>query len=179
MRTLARRAARLYGDRLFHLLIVTGALALTGYTISVLGVRNLFNPTVWWQAMAVWFAAWFIAHRYRRLKWPAYLVALPFFAVLLFFAFDYIMSLTPHWYSTIFGVYCFAGLFQGGIAAIEAEIVREQLCSNRDDAVNVIVLDDVTPRYAKASAALNDCRTSLRTALNVLAEKGSWRRGMC
>ena len=26
-----------------------------------------------------------------------------------FFAFDYIMSLTPHWYSTIFGVYVFAG----------------------------------------------------------------------
>ena len=26
-----------------------------------------------------------------------------------FFAFDYIMSLTPHWYSTIFGVYIFAG----------------------------------------------------------------------
>ena len=26
-----------------------------------------------------------------------------------FFAFDYLMSLTPHWYSTIFGVYFFAG----------------------------------------------------------------------
>ncbi|HJQ96847.1 MAG TPA: hypothetical protein VJ826_00970 [Candidatus Polarisedimenticolaceae bacterium] len=28
---------------------------------------------------------------------------------LTFFSFDYIMSLTPHWYSTIFGVYVFAG----------------------------------------------------------------------
>jgi sortase A len=46
-------------------------------------------------AMAVWFAAWFVAHRYRRWKWPAYLVALPFFAVLLFFAFDYINQLLP------------------------------------------------------------------------------------
>jgi hypothetical protein len=26
-----------------------------------------------------------------------------------FFAFDYVMSLTPHWYSTIYGVYVFAG----------------------------------------------------------------------
>jgi hypothetical protein len=26
-----------------------------------------------------------------------------------FFSFDYVMSLTPHWYSTIFGVYVFAG----------------------------------------------------------------------
>ena len=30
--------------------------------------------------------------------------------------FDMIMSLEPHWYSTIFGVYCFAGLFQSGVA---------------------------------------------------------------
>ncbi len=29
---------------------------------------------------------------------------------------DWIMSLTPHWYSTMFGVYNFAGLFQSGIA---------------------------------------------------------------
>ncbi len=30
--------------------------------------------------------------------------------------FDMLMSLEPHWYSTIFGVYCFAGLFQSGMA---------------------------------------------------------------
>ncbi|MGH8003922.1 MAG: hypothetical protein ACRECJ_04275, partial [Limisphaerales bacterium] len=30
--------------------------------------------------------------------------------------FDMIMSLEPKWYSTIFGVYCFAGLFQSGMA---------------------------------------------------------------
>ena len=29
-------------------------------------------------------------------------------------SFDWIMSLDPHWYSTIFGVYCFAG---GGLAS--------------------------------------------------------------
>ncbi len=28
------------------------------------------------------------------------------------FSVDYLMSLHPHWFSTIFGVYCFAGLFQ-------------------------------------------------------------------
>lgn len=32
--------------------------------------------------------------------------------------FDLIMSLAPEWYSTIFGVYCFAGLFVSGIAMI-------------------------------------------------------------
>jgi hypothetical protein len=68
---------------------------------------------------------------------------------------------------------------QSGIAAIEAQIAREQQCSNPDDAANVIVLDDVTPRYARASAALNACRAGLSTALNVLADKGSSRRVVC
>lgn len=32
------------------------------------------------------------------------------------FSFDLLMSLQPKWYSTIFGVYCFAGLFESGLA---------------------------------------------------------------
>jgi len=39
-------------------------------------------------------------------------VFMPVFAVTLtFFAIDWLMSLEPHWYSTIFGVYYFAGSF--------------------------------------------------------------------
>ena len=33
-------------------------------------------------------------------------------------SFDWVMSLEPHWFSTIFGVYNFAGLFLSGLAAI-------------------------------------------------------------
>lgn len=33
-----------------------------------------------------------------------------------FASFDWLMSLNPHWYSTIFGVYIFGGLFLSGIA---------------------------------------------------------------
>lgn len=33
-------------------------------------------------------------------------------------AFDLLMSLEPRWYSTIFAVYCFSGLFQAGLALI-------------------------------------------------------------
>jgi len=33
-------------------------------------------------------------------------------------SYDWIMSLEPHWYSTIFGVYNFAGLFSSGLAAL-------------------------------------------------------------
>ena len=62
MRVLAQLAARLYGERPFHLIVVLAALALGAYTISVLGVRNLFNPNVWWQSIAVWFAVAVIGH---------------------------------------------------------------------------------------------------------------------
>jgi hypothetical protein len=68
---------------------------------------------------------------------------------------------------------------RGGIAAIEAEIMREQRCSIRDDVANVIVMNGVTPRYARASAALNACRATLCTVLNVLAGKRTSRRVIC
>lgn len=35
-----------------------------------------------------------------------------------FFSVDLIMSLEPHWFSTIFGVYCFAGMFQSTVATL-------------------------------------------------------------
>lgn len=34
------------------------------------------------------------------------------------FSVDFLMSLHPHWFSTIFGVYCFSGLFQSTLAFI-------------------------------------------------------------
>lgn len=34
------------------------------------------------------------------------------------FSVDAIMALAPHWFSTIFGVYCFAGLFQSTVATL-------------------------------------------------------------
>jgi len=62
MRALAQLAARLYGERLFHLIVVLAALALGAYAISVLGLRDLFNRAVWWQSIAVWFAVAVIGH---------------------------------------------------------------------------------------------------------------------
>ena len=38
---------------------------------------------------------------------------------------------------------------------------------------DIFVLDDVTPRYATASAALNACRADLGHALQCLSESGS------
>lgn len=38
-------------------------------------------------------------------------------------SFDWIMSLEPHWYSTVFGVYHFAGLFLSGLAMITILVI--------------------------------------------------------
>ena len=40
-----------------------------------------------------------------------------------FAAFDWIMSLDPHWYSTIFGVYFWAGSIVGSLAALTALVI--------------------------------------------------------
>jgi hypothetical protein len=52
-----------------------------------------------------------VSARLRRLAGPA------------FASFDWIMSLTPHWYSTMFGVYFFAGSFVGFIALLSVVAV--------------------------------------------------------
>jgi hypothetical protein len=71
---------------------------------------------------------------------------------------------------------CLIEYVQGSIAAIEAEIARELLCSRTENAANMIVLDDVTLPYTNASTTLNACRASLCTAPNVLTEKGPGRQ---
>ena len=44
------------------------------------------------------------------------------------FSVDLLMSLQPHWFSTIFGVYCFAGLFQSTVALM---VLLVGYCLNR------------------------------------------------
>jgi hypothetical protein len=41
-----------------------------------------------------------------------------------FVSFDLIMSLSPHWFSTIFGIYCWSGLFFSGVAMMTIWVVR-------------------------------------------------------
>ncbi len=49
-----------------------------------------------------------------------------------FFSFDTLMSLEPHWFSTIFGVYAFAGLFQSFIAGLILVIIYLRRANNLD-----------------------------------------------
>ena len=52
------------------------------------------------------------------------------------FSVDYLMSLHPHWFSTIFGVYCFAGLFQSSLAFLIVLIVWMMKKGFLDNLVN-------------------------------------------
>jgi hypothetical protein len=66
---------------------------------------------------------------------------------------------------------------QASIALIEGTLAREAALGNADIPANVVVLDDVTPRYMKTSAALSTCRAGLGVALHVLLDVRTGRHG--
>jgi hypothetical protein len=53
---------------------------------------------------------------------------------------------------------------------IESAIAMEPALSDPGTSVNVVVLDDLTPRYQNARAALNTCSTSLEVTLHLLRD---------
>jgi hypothetical protein len=57
-----------------------------------------------------------------------------------------------------------AQLVQASIKLIDSAIARQTIYDDTD-ASNVVVLDDVTPQYLKASHALTSCSASLDAAL--------------
>ncbi len=59
----------------------------------------------------------------KNLRWSA--IFIPIFALTItFFSIDWLMSLEPHWFSTIFGVYYFAGTALASMAAITYLVVK-------------------------------------------------------
>jgi hypothetical protein len=54
------------------------------------------------------------------------------------------------------------------IKLIESAIASEASTSHPDMATNVVVLDDVTPRYVRANAALSTCNAGLGVALHLV-----------
>ena len=85
-------------------------------------VRTVFYFGVW-SALAFWFHRQSTTQdrsgdaRLTKTMEKTSTVSLIVFAfTVTFFAFDFLMSLTPHWYSTIFGVYFFAGCVLGFFA---------------------------------------------------------------
>jgi hypothetical protein len=59
---------------------------------------------------------------------------------------------------------------EAGMEQLEAAIAREAALDNLAVGTNVVVLDDVTPRYVKAKAALTACNAGLGMALLFLMD---------
>ena len=81
-----------------------------------------------------------VSARLRRLAGPALIVMA---LTASFASVDWIMSLTPHWYSTIFGVYFFAGSFVGFIALLSVVAPAMQRAGLLDTVISAEHLHDI------------------------------------
>jgi hypothetical protein len=81
-----------------------------------------------------------VTARLRRFAGPAIIVLA---LTQTFASVDWIMSLTPHWYSTMFGVYFFAGSFVGFIALLSVLVVRMRAAGLLDTVITAEHLHDV------------------------------------
>lgn len=59
---------------------------------------------------------------------------------------------------------------QASIELIETAIDQESHADDQEICTDIVVLDDVTPRYAKATAALSACKASLGVAMEFLLD---------
>src|SRR6266550_541520 len=66
---------------------------------------------------------------------------------------------------------------QASLKRIESVIARETSPGRDDAASNIIVLDDITPCYAQASAALKACDAGLGIALHFLLDSRTSEHG--
>jgi hypothetical protein len=81
-----------------------------------------------------------VSSRLRRLAGPAIIVLA---LTQTFASIDWIMSLTPHWYSTMFGVYFFAGSFVGFIALLSVVAVAMRQAGLLDTVISAEHLHDI------------------------------------
>src|SRR6188508_2529978 len=81
-----------------------------------------------------------VSARLRRLAGPSIIVLA---LTQTFASIDWIMSLTPHWYSTMFGVYFFAGSFVGFIALLSIVSVAMRRAGLLDTVISAEHLHDV------------------------------------
>jgi hypothetical protein len=146
-----------------------------------------------WSAMAFWFSRQSrlqdatgdheLTRRMRRASPPGLLL---FALTVTFFAFDWIMSLNPHWYSTIFGLYFFAGsamaffafLALVGIAARRAGLLVEVLSAEHQHDIGKLLFGFVVFwAYMAFSQYLLIWYANLPEETGFFAERlaGSWR----
>ena len=62
---------------------------------------------------------------------------------------------------------------QSSLRLIDRTIAGEGSVGGQESSANVVVLDDVSPRYMKVTAALQLCDANLAAALHALSESGN------
>ncbi|MDH5680383.1 MAG: quinol:cytochrome C oxidoreductase [Spirochaetota bacterium] len=101
----------------------------------ILGKSGYLNEAFFFIRMAVFFGLWIIfwllfrrssvqedfeggMDHYRKTRRNSILFIIVFALSITFSGFDWLMSLDPHWFSTMFGVYTFAGVFVHSVAVM-------------------------------------------------------------
>jgi hypothetical protein len=72
--------------------------------------------------------------------------------------------------SVISDLMSLVGRIQASMKMLETAIARELPASDPEDYENIVVLDDVTPCYVKANAALHACEAGLGAALHCMLD---------
>ncbi len=106
------------------------------------GFKGLWLERTFFTVRAVvYVAVWLASIRMLRRRRGAAAFIVIFSITVWLASVDWIMSLEPHWASTIFGVYHFAGLFTAGLAAIAIVTVHR---SRSDHSITADHIHDVT-----------------------------------
>jgi hypothetical protein len=66
---------------------------------------------------------------------------------------------------------------QPSTGLVESAIAIESPLGHHEIAANVVVLDDITPRYLNARAALNTCRARFEVPLHLRLDSGTSQHG--
>jgi hypothetical protein len=107
------------------------------------GIRCIFYFVVW-----LWIARYYLAQSVEqdrsgdagltlRLERYSYISIILYALTITFAAFDWLMSLTPSWYSTIFGVYYYSGCMLAGMAVLILAAVALQASGKLNDAITI------------------------------------------
>lgn len=84
---------------------------------------------------------------------------------------------TDAYHSVVSDLVALIGHVQASLRLIEREIVRETASGSQETSTNVIELDDVTPPYVRATAALKACDANLAVALLSLLDSKTPEQG--
>ena len=79
--------------------------------------------------------------------------------------------------SVVSDVISLIGHVKASLALIEHEIARETALGSQELSANIIVLDDVTPPYVRATTALKACDNHLAIALRSLLDRETPEHG--